>query len=98
MSQFRQEEVKGLIRNDVDKRDKGEKRQGEYTAVLNDGRKVLLDKGEASSLMSRLDKDRSRMEKDGSRSPEREPERRAPSQVASDRDKQAFLNRFKQSR
>ncbi len=57
MSQIKPEEVKGIVRN-TDKT---------HTAVLSDGSRVKLDAGESSSLLNRLDKDRSRMEREGTR-------------------------------
>ncbi len=95
MSQFKPEEVKGLVRTEKQKGDKG--RDKPYTAVLADGRKVSLDAGEASSLEKRLSKDRSRMEREGTREPEREKERREPTRVASEADRRAFLNQFKKA-
>jgi hypothetical protein len=66
MSQIKQEDIKGVVRND----DKT------YTAIMNDGSRKKIDKGEYSSLENRLDKDRSRMEKEGTRERKREPEKR----------------------
>lgn len=66
MSQIKQEDVHGIIRN----------KDTTYTAVMKDGERVTLDKGEYGSLERRLDKDRSRMEREGTRAVEREPEKR----------------------
>lgn len=63
---FKQEDVKGLVRNS----------DSTHTAVLKDGTRVTLDKGETYSLEKRLDKDRSTMEREGTREKEREPESR----------------------
>lgn len=75
MSQFKQEDVKGVVRNS----------DTSYTAVLNSGEKRRIDSSEYSSLERRLDKDRSRMEREGTRAPERDPEKRQTAQQASER-------------
>lgn len=97
MGQIKQEDVTGLVRNS----DKT------YTAVVKvgtdpkTGKDILsrkkLDKEEASSLMKRLDKDRSRMEKEGTRAKEREPERRPNTGVASRQSQNEFLRQFKKN-
>lgn len=92
---FKPEEVKGVVRTEQQKGD--QHRDKPYTALLNNGERVRLDAGEAKSLENRLAKDRSRMEKEGTRQKEREPDRRAPNHVASEADKRAFLDRFKRS-
>lgn len=61
MGQIKQEDVTGVVRN-TDKT---------HTAVLKDGSRVTLDSGETSSLLNRLDKDRSRMEREGTQANER---------------------------
>lgn len=66
MGQFKQEDVKGLVRN----------ADSTHTAVLNNGERKVLDRCETSSLMNRLDKDRSKMEREGTREKERAPESR----------------------
>lgn len=86
MSQFKQEDVKGLVRNSG--------KEAGYTAVLNDGSKRKIDDSTAKTLMNRLDKDRSRMEREGTRSPEREPEKRGRNPVASREAQLAYLRQF----
>jgi hypothetical protein len=82
MGQFKQEEVKGVVRNS----------DSTHTAILSNGERRVIDSGETSSLMNRLDKDRSRMEKEGTRSAEREPETRDESRrVREVRDRDAKL-------
>lgn len=75
MSQIKQEEIKGVVRNS----------DTTYTAVMADGSRRELDAGEYSSLERRLDKDRSRMEREGTREPQRDPERRMSAQEVQQR-------------
>ena len=85
--QIKQEQVKGLVRNS----------DSSYTAVMTDGSRRTLDKGEAGSLMKRLDKDRSQMERAGTREERREPEKRMTAEEKFNRQKasqEAFMNRF----
>lgn len=98
MSQIKPEEMKGLIRKEVAKGD--EKRDKPYTAIMNDGSRVDLDASEAKSLQKRLDKDRSRMEKEGTRDKEREPTPSAPKHRQVTREEtEAFLrNNFRRER
>lgn len=87
MTQIKQEDIKGVVRNT----------DTTYTAVMKDGSRVELDKSEYNSLEKRLDKDRSRMEREGTREQERGPERRqTASEVAKRQEEQRreFLARF----
>lgn len=66
MAQIKEENVKGVIRNS----DKS------HTIVTTSGERVKVDNGTANSLLRRLDKDRSKMEKAGIVEEKREPEQR----------------------
>lgn len=102
MAQIKIENVVGLVRPEVRKGDKN--RDKPYTVVERvgtdprTGKEITarreIDRDTAKTLEKRLDKERSKMERDGSRSREREPERREPSRVASEADRRAFLSRF----
>lgn len=93
---FKPEEVSGLVRTEQKKGD--ENRDKPYTATLVDGRRVRLDASEARALENRLAKDKSRMERDGTRAREREPEKRSPNRQASQADTRAFLDQFERKR
>jgi len=79
MSQFKQEDVKGVIRNKDDT----------YTALLNNGERKVLDAGTTGTLLNRLDKDRSKMEREGTQASEREREREYESNRRYDPEKRA---------
>lgn len=100
MSQINPDNLVGLVRTETQKGD--ENREKPYTAIERvgydrDGKEILrrreLDAGEAESLQKRLDKDRSRMEREGTRAPEREQERRLPQRTASREAQQEWLRR-----
>jgi hypothetical protein len=105
MGKFEHEQVVGVVRTEQKKGD--EHRDRPYTAIVNRGidprtgkevhERVRIDSGEAKTLEKRLDKERSRMEREHIRAPEREPERRekSRSQVASPEAREAFLSQFK---
>lgn len=102
MAEIKIENVVGLVRPEVKKGDQN--REKPYTVVERvgtdeKGRDIIqrrnIDSETARSLEKRLDKERSRMEREGIRAPERERETRAPSRTASEAEKRAFLERFK---
>jgi hypothetical protein len=79
MSQIKQEDVHGVVRNSDET----------HTAVMKDGRRVKLDNCESSSLLNRLDKDRSKMEREGTQASERQREREHESNRSYDPQKRA---------
>ena len=88
MGQFKQEDVAGLVRNN----DKT------HTAVLKNGERRVLDACETSALERRLDKDRSRMEREGTRANEKALEREYEANRRYDPDKRAQESRERDQR
>lgn len=101
MSQIKTENLVGLVRTETKKGD--ENREKPYVAIEKvgtdkNGREIharrLVSADEAKSIENRLDKDRSRMERDGTREPERERERAIKNPVASREAQEAYLRNF----